>query len=724
MKCWFRLEKKYVFDLCLLLVVIFVVYFNSLLNGFVYDDVAIIAKNPLLQNPAKSYLIFTKKYFVYSYEMTFRPIVTISYLFDYLIWGIRPLGYHLTNLIIHILNVILVYLFSSVLVRKRVFSFLNALLFGILSINSEAVNAIGYREDLLTTFFFVFGFLLYLTSCNAGILPALMMPTGRRHYNLEKSVIQDNYPRPSIKYLLIIASGFSYFLALLSKEMAITFLLIIIVFDVLFYGSGIKKFWKSYAFFFLVTLLYLLLRFVIFKDPNEEKVGYIGGNLIVSLLITSKIFLKYILLTLLPIRLSVEYVVKPPESFFDFSIIIVSILVHFAMIILSIVYLKKDKRITFFIWFFYISLLPVANIIPIANQMAERYMYLPSISLSFLICLLLLGHCKKNIGLIILFLFILFNIGITFKQNRIWKNELTLWMNAVKIAPDSERARIHLGDEYYDRGLVRESINEYLQSIKINPRYHWAYNKLGWVMLETKNLDDAIKMFTKAIELKKNFVFAYNHLGYAYYLKKDYKKAEAAYQLAIQINKYYLDPYINLSNMYLDMDEIGKAKQICIQAIDINYNLKEIHTNLGIIYSLEGKMDKAEQEFKTTIEIDDSYVNGYFNLGLLYQKKGDDAKAERYFKKTIEMDKTSEKAYLGLAFIYKKRGLVQDALRLYQELLNINPGNTTPMIEIGTIYFEMGKFSEAKEYFENVLKIDKDSTVAKSYLQRISEKNG
>ena len=134
-------------------------------------------------------------------------------------------------------------------------------------------------------------------------------------------------------------------------------------------------------------------------------------------------------------------------------------------------------------------------------------------------------------------------------------------------------------------------------------------------------------------------------------------------------------------------------------------------------------MDKAEQEFKTTIEIDDSYVNGYFNLGLLYQKKGDDAKTERYFKKTIEMDKTSEKAYLGLAFIYKKKGLVQDALRLYQELLNINPGNTTPMIEIGTIYFEMGKFSEAKEYFENVLKIDKDSTVAKSYLQRISEKN-
>jgi len=699
MKCWLRLEKKYIFDLCLLLIIIFVVYFNSFFNGFVYDDVAIITKNPLLQNPAKSYLIFTKKYFVYSHEMTFRPMVTISYLCDYLIWGIRPFGYHLTNLIIHILNVILVYLFSSVLVKKRVFSIFNALLFGIFSINSETVNAIGYREDLLTTFFFIFGLFLYL---------------------LEKSVVE---PRSSIKFLLIIASGFLYFLALLSKEMAITFLLIIIVFDVLFYRSGIKKFWKSYAFFFLVTLLYLLLRFVIFKDPNEEKAGYIGGNLIVSVLVTSKIFLKYILLTLLPIRLSVEYIVKPPESFFDFSIIIVSIFVHFAIIILSIVYLKKDKRITFFIWFFYISLLPVANIIPIANQMAERYMYLPSISLSFLICLLLLGHCKKNIGLIILFLFILFNIGITFKQNRIWKNELTLWRNAVKIAPDSERARIHLGNEYYDRGLVRESINEYLQAIKINPQYYWAYNKLGWVMLENKNIDEAIKMFTKAIELKKNFVFAYNHLGYAYYLKKDYKKAEAAYQLAIQLNKYYLDPYINLSNMYLDMDEIEKAKQICIQAIDINYNLKEIHTNLGIIYSLEGKMDIAEQEFKTTIEIDNNYVNGYFNLGLLYQKKGDDVKAERYFKKAIEMDKTLEKAYLRLAFIYKKRGLVQDALRLYQELLNINSGNVTAMIEVGTIYFEMGKFSEAKEYFENVLKIDKDSTVAKSYLQRIREKN-
>lgn len=688
MKWNIRIEKKYIVDFLLLFVIVLITYFTSLFNGFVYDDFAAITKNPLLQNPTKWYLIFTKEYFLFSYEMTYRPLVTISYLFDYFIWRLNPFGYHLTNIIIHILNVLLIYLLSIKITRDRVFSIFNGVLWGILAINSEAVNGISYREDLLTMLFFMFAFLLYIWEKEKG------------------------------NFLLVIVVGSSYFLALLSKEMAVTFPIIVILFDILFYRDTIKKSIKSYILFVFLTLIYLMLRFLISLGLIQEKAQYVGGNVFVSILLTSKIFLKYILLTLFPIRLSAEYVINPPENLLNIGILI-SIIIHLAVIIFSISYVKKDKLVTFFIWFFYLSLLPVANIIPIWNPMAERYMYLPSLALSFLICSFLFRYIKKSVGMGILVIIILFNIAIVLKQNRIWKDEISLWENAVKVSPDSGRARVHLGEVYHHSGLIKEAIREYLRVIKISPDYYWAYNNLGQILLEENEIDEAIKLFRKTIELNKNFIYAYNNLGHAYYLKKDYEKAELAYQLTIEINKYYLDPYINLGILYIETKKFKEAKDICLRALDINYNLGEVHTNLGIIYHQEGNLGEAEKEFKIAIQVDKNRTDGYFNLGLFYQKNGDDDKAEGYFKRAIELDKRSEKPYISLATIYKKRGKVQEALQLYETALDIDPKNTIALIELGIIYFDAGQHSKAKKYFENALEIDKNSEIAKSFLQKM-----
>ena len=135
--------------------------------------------------------------------MTYRPVVTFSYFIDYSLWHLNPAGFHLTNILLHAVNVVLVYLLVSAVSRSRTTAFLTSILFALHPILTEAVNGISYREDLLATTFFL----------------------GRHFYCLlnPKSTSQN----PKFANCLYPLSLFSYLLALCSKEVAITLPLII-----------------------------------------------------------------------------------------------------------------------------------------------------------------------------------------------------------------------------------------------------------------------------------------------------------------------------------------------------------------------------------------------------------------------------------------------------------------------------------------------------------------
>ena len=138
------------------------IYLNSLENTFVYDDYLTITNNHFIREWRYLSALFNQKYFAISNELTYRPIVTLSYFVDYAIWQLRPWGYHLTNLIIHTLNVYLVYFTAYLLFKNRITAFISCLLFSIHPIFSEAVNAVSYREDLLSASFLLVAFILFI----------------------------------------------------------------------------------------------------------------------------------------------------------------------------------------------------------------------------------------------------------------------------------------------------------------------------------------------------------------------------------------------------------------------------------------------------------------------------------------------------------------------------------------------------------------------------------
>lgn len=200
------ISANHLLPITILVLVSLVVYFNSLTNGFVYDDYATIVENKYIQHPGKSLpALFSRSYFnIASGERSYRPVATLSYYLIYSIGELNATYYHLFSVLLHALNVILVYLLANRIIKNRYSAVIAGLLFACHPALSEAVDAISYNEDLLAAAFFLLAFICY-TGINAGEV---------------KSCIK--------AYIL---SLISFLLALLSKEMAITLPAVIFLYD-------------------------------------------------------------------------------------------------------------------------------------------------------------------------------------------------------------------------------------------------------------------------------------------------------------------------------------------------------------------------------------------------------------------------------------------------------------------------------------------------------------
>jgi len=209
-----RLEK--ILPLIIILISI-LLYLNTLPNTFVYDDAYVITENYFIKSLGNLPKLFTKDYLPLSGELSYRPVVTLTYFFDYAIWRQNPLGYHLTNVILHTINVFLFYLFIKSISRNSSLSILATLLFLSHPLLTETVNAVCYREDILVSIFFLLAFIYFIK---------IRIPFSGRG-----NLTQQINTRLVLYYTISCAS---YCLALFSKEMAITLPILLVLFELLY----------------------------------------------------------------------------------------------------------------------------------------------------------------------------------------------------------------------------------------------------------------------------------------------------------------------------------------------------------------------------------------------------------------------------------------------------------------------------------------------------------
>ena len=605
------------------------IYLNSLGNTFVYDDYLTITNNHFIRERRYLSAFFSQKYFAISNELTYRPVVPLSYFVDYAIWQLQPWGYHLTNLVIHTLNVYLVYFAVYHLFKNRITAFISCLLFSIHPIFSEAVNAVSYREDLLSASFLLVAFILFIQYNKS---------TNRRYF--------------IIWYAL---SLLTYLLAMLSKETAFVLPFLILSYDLIFqknhilnFHNRIRRLAANYAGYIAIGGFYLFLRFYLFHNPGES-VRYPGNSVFVNFIMMTKVLGYYVKLLFIPAPLNADYIVpltfSPADAAFIISIIL--------LIITAILLVKKCRLSSIWtfstIWFF-VTLLPVLNIIPINNIMAERYLYIPGIGFTMLFGSILTHRISKyriykSFRLAPIAVVCLLFTWCTVCRNRIWLNEFTFSTETIRRSPASFRVYNDLGYFYYHNGLIDAAIQAFKDSIRVRYGQPKAHCNLG-AAYALKGLNDAaIEELKVAINLRNQYPEAHNNLGILYKRKGMLNEAINEYIEALKVNPYYADAHNNLGSALIDMGRLDEALSEIEKAVKIRRNFALAHYNMAVIYFKKAQINDAYNKLLEAYQLDPKNADVHISLGVVYLDHfHDKEKALSHIKEALRLNPNHKQA--------------------------------------------------------------------------------
>ncbi|MCF8386318.1 MAG: tetratricopeptide repeat protein [Bacteroidales bacterium] len=569
-------QKNTIYAIIILLLT-FIAYLPVFQLGFTnYDDQRYILENQRLHISIQN--IFY--YFSHFFDGHYHPLTMLSFMTDHWLYGINATGFHTSNLILHLLNNLLVFVFILKLTGKGQTAFFTALLFGICPLGVESVAWISERKNLLYTFFLLISLIFYL-KYNRG--------NNKKHY-----------------ILAILAFLFSS----LSKAQAIILPLLLILID--YYQTGLsikrKKCLEKLPFFVLAILFGLLAQYAQASFWESEESDY---DLLTRLFFAAYAFSNYIFKLIIPHAMSALYP-YPVESGKELPVQMypywIPVIVYIGLIIY---FLKKNRLISFSLLFFAVNILFLLKItgVPYGDYlMADRYTYMASIGifllLAYIITRLVNILNKYNWLAYILFAaYSLFFMYSTHMQTKTWKNGTSLWKNVLQYHPQNYQAWNDLGTAYAAEGKTGEAEESFHNAIRINPDKSAAYNNYGNLKARNKQYVDAIQLFDKAIALDPDYAKAYNNRATAYKFLDQQRRAIEDYKTAIILKPQMVLPRINLAKAYQSSGLPVNALKTIEDAITINPDLALAHEIKASILMDQQEYVKALNHLNHAIDI-------------------------------------------------------------------------------------------------------------------------
>jgi protein O-mannosyl-transferase len=600
MKTWFWPRTRALMVLSFLGLL---VYFNAVAHPFVHDDVVFVQMNPNIarwDNLGDSFLnpgipLVSSKIITPYY----RPLLEIFYRLQYFLFGMNPAGFHLFNILLHILNAFLVFLLFVRLRLKKDWAFAAALIFLVHPVQTEAVACVSGISNLVVTGLSLGMFLAYLEAREK---------TGWRWWAWNTGAI------------------FLFALALFSKEQAAIAPVLILLYELLWTNGGgpmsdassgvrlqtsdILRFLRRWTFpvvFFCFIGMYLLWRMFLFPGSFGE-VFQSPGELVLRLWAIPKTLLMYIGIILWPMGLhyyrSVDILAKDFAAIYGFAACVLFI------IAVSLSMPERNRRWAWFgLAWFLVTLLPVANIVPLINEYslilaAEHFLYMPLIG--FLIFLAAVaGWLMTTLGglLTARFRWLLFVLAVVvlgvlaMNQNRTWSDEVTLFERTLRYEPGLGRVHLLLGRTYLTQNRVKEALVEYSAGLQIMQ---------GYVKKARQS---------KAVEVYLQYVkAAHFDRGLCYLALGDVERASEEFRSSLKVHLNYLS-YPELKGH----DSLTAS-------------------NLGFNYIRLGNRAEAKKCFMRAVQLDGRNVYALKNIGVWYVDVGDKKLARFWFEKAIKVD--------------------------------------------------------------------------------------
>jgi len=589
-------KKKLWLSVFLIVCVGGMVYANALKGAFLWDDSHLVQENRYLRHVSDIPKIFTTDIGAgggdrYNF---YRPLQILAYMLEYSVWKLDPVGYHLGNIIIHVLTALALFWFIGVLFRDHLLALLAGLLFVAHPVHTEAVTYIAGLADPLSAFFILLAFIFYIKATECRKAP------------------------------LFLAALLSYAAALLSKENS----LILPVLLVLYHYAFRKKVVASRLFSMTgLAALYVVLRLTLLKSMLSHTLP--PTTLLQRLPGFFAALASYLRILFLPFRLHMEYGVW--NLSFVHPQVVLGLLIFLAALLIIFRESKKRTLVFFSLSWFFLTLLPVSNLYPVNAYMAEHWLYLPSIGFFLVVAkgfsvLLRRGRTKNpaRIGLAVLTVF----WGVlTVRQNATWQEPIAFFERTLRYAPNISRLHNGLG---------------------------MAYGKIGEYKTAASCLERAVELSEDAS--RRDAANAYNNLAYVYDKLGRNSEAARAAEGALAIDAASVKACNNMAVAYIRLKKYEEAVEVCRKAIAIDPGFAEAYNTLGAACMYLGRYPEAAEAYRRTIETAPGYAEAYNNLGLVLQKMGRPDEAVPWHEKAIQLRPDYVDARNDLADAYAALG--------------------------------------------------------------------
>ncbi len=677
-------------------------------NDFVgFDDDKYVTQNPLVRKGLAHESVAWA--FTSTYLSNWHPLTWLSHMLDCQLFGQEPFWHHLTNLLFHIANTLLLFWLLKEMTGCIWSSAFVAAAFALHPLHVESVAWISERKDVLSGFFWMLTIAAYIRYTK----------------------------HPNIGWYLLVFLAFG--LALMAKPMVVTLPFVLLLLDY----WPLRRFELSSPLqrelllkselgdtdisilkasrlviekipLFVLMLISSVITFIVQRHAMEMDTGVdISLYSRVSNAIVS--YLAYILKIVYPTRLAVLY--PHLGSSLPLWQTIGSFLI-LTVISAGVIYTARKRCYLLVGWLWYLgTLLPVIGLVQFGVQaMADRYTYLPSIGIFIMIAWgaseLFTGWRYQRIGLAITAGIVLTGMLLcTRMQLRHWRNSFTLFEHTLKVTKNNFTMHYNYGYMLSTQSRFAEAILHFDKALQINPRYFDAYNNKGLALLELGKINEAIECFNEVLKLKPDFYRAHNNLGMAFHRLGKTDLAVEQWLESVRLSPDDDTSHFNLGMEFIKQDKLDKAVEHLNRVVEIKPYWPEAHYNLGIAYYRQGRLDMAAEQCARALSLKPDYTEANISLAHNLFELGRIQQAIDYYYRLLRLQPNHVEALNNLAWILatiedKQFQNLAEAVKFAQRACQLTRYQNPQILDtLAVAYAAAGNFAEAVETAEKAFKL-------------------
>src|SRR5437667_5927387 len=686
-------------------------FLPTMQNQFVnWDDHENLLDNPHYRGLGRAHL----RWMWTTHMGHWIPLTWMTFGLDYLLWGMNPVGYHLTNLLLHAANaVVFFFVVRRILALAlpgpserghalAVSAGFAALVFAIHPLRVESVAGVTERRDVLSGLFYLVAILLYLRACERGA-------RGRGWYWLSVAAFVG---------------------ALLSKSMVVNLPVVLVILDVypLRRLGGAVGWWSAPARrVYVEKIPFVLLAAaasaiaLMAQLSHDTMVSVVQLSALGRLAVSVYGLSFYLWKTVAPVNLSPLYELPPtvnpwaPPFLLSYGLVL-------AITAIVLAFRRRMPGLPA-AWVAYIVvLLPVLGIFQSGPQIAaDRYTYLAGPGWAILAGAGLLScwHATRFLipGCAVC---LLVGLGVlTWNQVQVWHDSEKLWSHAAAIDPRSPVGQYSLGLALVRQGKLSEAIEHFKTALRIKPDYPDAHTNVGAALADQGKLAEAIDYYREALQSKPDDALAHYNWGVALARQGKMEEAIGHYRQALQSKPNYAEAHNNVGAALADQGKLAEAIDHYRQALQNKPDFALGHYNWGLALAQQGKPAEATDHYQQALHIDPNDADAHTNWGLALTQQGKPAAAIDHYREALQLKPDSAEAHANWGLALADQGKLAEAIDHYRLALQIKPDYAEFHVIWGTALADRGRLAEAIEHYRQALHIKADHTAAPSSLHNV-----